>query len=112
MIHPIAKFRNSDTRYYGVPLEPNRDHEFGLDPAKIPADAKAVAMNIAVVPQGAAGWTDVRPAGSPFQNTSTVNFEEFGAHNGAIVVGVKDLKFLVRSSAPVHVIIDVTAYWT
>ena len=112
MIQPIAKYRNSDTRYYGVPLEPNRDHEFGLDPAKIPADAKAVAMNIAVVPQGAAGWTDIRPAGSPHLNTSTINFEEFGAHNGATVVGVKDLKFLVRSSAPVHVIVDVTAYWT
>lgn len=111
MYNPIAKFRNSDTRYYGVPLPANKDHEFGLDPAQIPTDAKMVALNIAVVPQGAPGWLDVRPAGTPHLNTSTINFEGDGAHNGATVIGVRDLKFLVRTSAPVHVIIDVTAYW-
>ena len=112
MYHPIAKFRNSDTRYYGVPMQPNVDHRFGLDPAKIPADAKMVALNLAVVPQGQPGWLDVRPDGTPHLETSTINFEAGGAHNGATVIGVKDLHFLVRSSAPVHIIIDVTAYWT
>lgn len=112
MYHPIAKFRNSDTRYYGVPLAPNRDWEFGLDPARIPTDAKMVALNLAVVPQGAPGWLDIRPPRSPHLNTSAVNFEAHGAHNGATVIGIENLKFLVRSSAPVHLIVDVTAYWT
>lgn len=112
MYHPIPKFRNSDTRAYGVPMAPNVDHRFGLDPAKIPADAKMVALNIACVPQGQPGWLDVRPDQTPFLNTSTINFEEFGAHNGATVIGVSDLHFLVRSSAPCHIIVDVSAYWT
>lgn len=112
MIHPVAKFRNSDTRHYGVPLNPNQDHEFGLDPAKVPANAVAVALNVAVVPAGTAGWLDIRPAGSPFQGTSTVNYEAAGAHNGATVVGVTAGKFTVRTSAPAHVIVDVTGFWT
>jgi hypothetical protein len=112
MIHPVAKFRNSDTRHFGAPLNANRDYEFGLDPARIPANAVAVALNVAVVPAGTAGWLDIRPAGSPPAGTSTVNYEATGAHNGATVIGVKDLKFTVHTSAPAHVIVDVTGYWT
>ena len=112
MIHPVAKFRNSDTRAYGVPLNANQDYEFGLDPARVPANAVAVALNIAAVPAGTPGWLDIRPAGSPFAETSTVNYEADGAHNGATVVGVVGGKFTVRTSAPAHVIVDVTGYWT
>lgn len=112
MIHPVAKFRNSDTRQYGVPIEANKDYEFGLDPARVPANAVAVALNVAVVPVGTAGWLDIRPAGSPFQDTSTVNYEAAGAHNGATVVGVTAGKFTVRASSPCHVIVDVTGFWT
>lgn len=111
MIHPIAKYRNSDTRVFGVPLAAGRDYEFGLD-ARIPKTAVAVALNVAVVPTGIAGWLDIRPAGSPFLETSTVNYEATGAHNGSTVVGVKDGKFTIRSSAPAHLIVDVTGYWT
>lgn len=112
MIHPIDKYRNSDTRAFGVPLEPNRDYEFGLDPAKIPVDAVAAALNVAVVATGTPGWLDIRPGGSPFRGTSTVNYEAAGAHNGATIVGVERLKFIVRTSAPAHLIVDVTGYWT
>jgi len=113
VIQPIPKYRNSDTRVYGGKgLAPNKDHEFGLDPAKIPGNAVAVAMNIASVPSGQAGWVDVRPPGTAYANTSVINTESGGAHNGATVIGVKDGKFLVRSNIQQHVIIDVTAYWT
>lgn len=117
MFQPVAKFRNSDTRDYGPAgaRQPNVDHEFGLNPAIVPEDAVAVALNVAAVPTGQAGWLDVRPPGTvwdPHRPTSTVNFEGRGAHNGSTVVGVRDLKFLVRCSQPCHVIIDVTGYWT
>ena len=112
MITPVAKFRNSDTRVFGVPLPANTDHEFGLNPTIVPVNAKGVFMTVAVVPQGQGGWCDIRPKGSPFQNTSTINYEPRGAHNGATFVGVEDLKVIVRASAPVHVILDVTGYVT
>ena len=113
MIHPIAPYRNSDTRAFGGPgIDANVDHRFGIDYRKVPADAKAVALMVAVVPSGRSGWCDVRPDGQPFQGTSTVNYGESGASNGSIVVGVKDLHFLVRLSQKAHVIVDVTGYWT
>lgn len=114
MIHPLSPYRNSDTRAYGGNgLPPNKDHEFTIDSAKVPANAVAVALGLAVVPTGGkAGFASVRPSGTPFQDTSTVNFEASGAHNGSLVVGVQDLKVLVRLSQQAHVILDVTGYWT
>ena len=112
VIHPLHKYRNSDTRHYGYPLKAGVDHEFGLDPAQVPREAVAVALTVAVVGQGRDGWCDFRPAGTPFKGTSTVNFQASGAHNGATVIGVSDGKFIVRLSQPAHVIVDVTAFWT
>lgn len=113
MIKPIAPFRNSDTRVWPkAPIPANVTQSWGLDESKVPKNAVAVALNVAAVPVGVAGWLAVFPDGQPFQDTSTVNFDGTGAHNGAIVVGVRDGKFSLRSNAPVHVIVDVTGYWT
>lgn len=113
VFYPLNPYRNSDTRVFGGPgINPKQDHEFGLDPAKIPANAVAVAMNIAAVPSGTPGWVSVFPGNASFQGTSVVNFDAGGAHNGAAIVGVSGGKFKVRSNVPVHVVIDITGYWT
>lgn len=109
---PVSPYRNSDTRKFpGVPIAANRDYVFGLNPSIIPTDAKAVAMNIAVVATGKQGWIAFWPDGTAFRNTSTINFDADGAHSGSTVIGVKALNFRLRANAPVHVICDVTGYW-
>lgn len=110
VFYPVVPYRNSDTRVFGGQgIAPKTDHRFGLDPGKIPKDATAVAINVACVAQ-AHGWAALRPDGAPFTGTSTINFEP-GATNGATIIGVKDLHFLVRLSQQAHVIIDVTGYF-
>lgn len=116
VFHPIAPYRNSDTRVFGgAGIDPGKDHRFGLDPAKIPRNAKAVAMMVACV-SDRPGWCDVRPDGQPFLGTSTVNFRgkqgAASADNGSATIGIRDLHFNVRLSQRAHVIIDVTGYWT
>jgi hypothetical protein len=114
MFQPITPYRNSDTRGFGGrgPAA-NTIHEFGLDPARIPANCNAVALNIAIVNPVAPGFITVWPDGSPPPDTSVVNYPaDGGAHNGSIVCGVVNRKFSLRLSTQAHVIVDVSGFWT
>src|SRR5690606_30838147 len=113
---PIEPFRNSDTRTWpGVPAKKNTRLEFGCNPAVIPQNAVAVAMNVAVIGTGGPGYLTIWP-GNPTPtakpNTSVVNFENTRARNGAITVVVRDLKFFLEvADADAHIIVDITGYW-
>ena len=115
MFTPIQPYRNSDTRAYGgAGLPANKTHEFGLNPAKVPANATAVAINVAMLPAGQPGYLSCwpGPATNPRPNTSIINAEAGGAHNGATIVGCPNGRINVFVSTQAHVIIDVTGYWT
>ena len=48
-------------------------HVTGTGNAQVPADAKAVYLNVTATNSSAAGWVTVYPCGSPRPNTSNVN---------------------------------------
>lgn len=110
MFHPMTPFRNSDTRPFGVSIQPG-DHKFGLAANVFPADVAAVAMNVTAVDPTEAGFITVWPSG-PRPDTSCVNYEKGGAHNGAVVVGIKDFSFMIFNHTPCRLICDITGYWT
>lgn len=110
MFHAINPVRNSDTRGFGGNGVGPGELRFSLHPG-VPSNAVAVAMNVAAVPAGTPGFVTVWPTG-PRPDTSVVNFEASGAHNGAMIVGVSNGGFQVYTSAQAHLICDITGYWT
>jgi hypothetical protein len=115
MFHPITPFRNSDSRKY-APLVANKDYEWGLNPAIFPQDAVAVSMNVTAevldsegVPVGAflTIW-----ASGPAPEASVLNFSGTRFANGYYSGPVLGRKIKLRANAPMHVILDVTGYWT
>jgi hypothetical protein len=113
VFYPINPFRNSDTRLYGgLGLDPKVDHTFELNSAVFPANITAIALNLAVIPAGIAGFLTVWPDGFNRPTASVVNYEAAGVHSGAVVVGVKSGKFKLYLSSRAHVTCDVTGYWT
>lgn len=111
MFHPIAPVRNSDTRVYPkVPVGPG-EMIWGLN-SSIPATAVAVAMNVVALGATADGFVTVWPGG-PRTDTSVVNFKgDKNAYNGSMIVGVSNQSFGIYTSAPAHLIVDITGYWT
>lgn len=110
MIHPIKPIRNSDTRFYGVPLAPGKTYSFSLA-EEIPADAVAAAMNVTVIHPDGSGFLTVWPGGE-MPPTSTVNFKPGDVVNSGTVIGVEDGRFNIRiEGASAHATVDVTAYW-
>lgn len=115
MFTPIQPFRNSDTRAYGgAGLPAGVTHEFGLNPDIVPTNATAVAVNVAMLPAGAPGFLSLWPGpkSNPRPNTSIINAEAGGAHNGAAIVGCPAGRINVFVSTQAHIVIDVTGYWT
>lgn len=112
VFHPIQPYRNSDTRKLGQRLGANSTHAFTVSEEHVPREATAVAVNVAVVGQDKNGHLTIWPYRMAYPNTSLVNFEREGAHNGAGVFGLVDGRLNVRVSTAAHVILDVTGYWT
>lgn len=108
-MNPITPFRNSDSRYYGVKM-PAGDHVFDLDASRLPKDAKAVAINVAVLNSDKSGFITVWP-GDERPAVSMCNFTPGAVANGSTVVGCEDLKISVHTSAACDFVLDVTAYW-
>jgi len=118
VINAIQPFRNSDTRVYGgAGIQAAKPGEFGLNPDLFPANTVAAAFNVTVIPTTSlGGFLTVWPNGSQKPNASCVNFgagENGVPTNGAIVVGIDGLKWMLElHGSSAHVIFDVTAYWT
>ena len=111
MFQPIQPIRNSDTRGFGVKMEPGKTHTFALSPV-IPADAVAVALNVTVISPTKSGYLVVWPSG-PTPPTSTVNFAPGEIISSSAIIGVKNSNFNIKiAGSSAHVIVDVTGYWT
>ena len=78
----------------------------------IPADAKAVAVNVTVVSPSAAGNLVAFPSGAPLPLASTVSFPASRTRaNGAVVaLGVAG-EVDAWSSSATHLVVDVTGYF-
>ena len=112
MFKPVHPYRNSDTRNWpGVPIPANVLRTFGLSSSIVPANAVAVIMNITGVGAPAGAFLTVWGSG-PVPKTSVLNFTGGATANGVYAGPISDLKFNLRASQPMHIICDVTGYWT
>ena len=79
----------------------------------VPADAKAVTLNVTSTGSLAAGFVTVFPCGSPRPNTSNLNFAAGATVANAVTTRVGDGGAVcVYNAAPTHVIVDVGGYFT
>ncbi|KGM11535.1 peptidase M15 [Cellulomonas carbonis T26] len=81
----------------------------------VPADAKAVALNVTAV--SPAGPTHLRawPAGRPIPNSSVLNTDQnrsATAAGVAVGVGGQGKVSLYNDAGSAHLVVDVTGYWT
>src|SRR5687768_9831390 len=80
--------------------------------AGIPSTAAAVAVNLAAVDPGDAGFLSAFPCGAALPSTSTVNHDlGHATSNSAIVKIGAGGKICVYSMSPVDVIVDVTGWF-
>ena len=78
----------------------------------IPADTRAVSVNVTVVDPAAAGYLSVYPCGSQ-PSSSNLNFraEDGAVANGAMVGLGSDGRLCFSADQAVHVLLDVTGVW-
>ncbi len=78
----------------------------------VPADAKAVALNLTATEPTAAGFLRAYPCGSAMPATSNLNFVRGQTIANSSVVGVgTGGKVCVYTSAPTQVVVDYTGYF-
>jgi hypothetical protein len=115
---------NQSQRGYGPALTSGERRQFPIQGnCLVPVGAKAVTLNLTAVQPGSQGNLGLYPSQDPPPpNTSTINFTAgtYALANGAIVpladqaVYAKDLtvRAYLQSGGTVHVLIDVTGYFT
>ncbi len=78
----------------------------------VPADAKAVALNVTVTSPSGPGYLRVFPCGSAMPTTSTVNYVARQTVANAVQVGVGfEGKVCVYTSNTAHVVVDASGYY-
>jgi hypothetical protein len=78
----------------------------------VPADASAVAVNLAAVDPGGAGFLTAYPCGSALPGSSTVNHDTSRATSNSTIVRVGDGgKICVYTLADSDVVVDVTGWF-
>lgn len=103
---PITPVRTLDTRSsLGVV---GAGQALSLGVAGVPAGAAAVALNLAVVHPGAAGFAVFGPS----TGVSTVNFGAAEVVSGATYAAIPGGRLAVVSSSPTHLVADVTGYFS
>lgn len=110
---PLVPQRLDDTRASA----PGGPHPAGVElrvpvlgRAGVPADARAVAVNLTATDARAPGFASVVPCGSPLPSTSNLNYGTSGATpNLAIVAPGDDGAICVTASTDTELIIDVFA---
>ncbi len=108
-----------DTREANAPnggpvLQPGQTRTFVLTGAcGIPADAKALSLNVTVVNPGASGFLSLFPADQT-ANTSTINFQPGvnRANNTMITLSAGGgIQVKAVTTAPVHLLLDVNGWF-
>ncbi len=116
--YTVAPCRLVDTRLSGQPLPANTERAFGVigGGCDVPADARAVSINVTAVDPGGTGHLRLFSWGPP-PETSSLNFVagRTRANNAIVPLGPTG-EILVRCSMPsptatVHLVIDVNGYF-
>lgn len=113
----VAPCRLVDTRNTAEPLQPSGLRVFALTGScGIPAQARALVVNVTGVQPGAAGSIQVWPAGMETTETSVLHFAagRTRANNAVLPLpadGSGTVNALAVTDAPVHLVIDVTGYF-
>lgn len=112
-MQPIQPVRISDTRVWPGPIAGGVVATFEANPSVVPDNANAVALNVAITDPAGDGYLTIWPGGSSkIPNTSCINYKKGDVRNGAIVVGIRNRRINLMTSASANIIVDVTAYWT
>ncbi|MEZ0449575.1 peptidoglycan recognition protein family protein [Cellulomonas sp. ICMP 17802] len=111
---PVVPTRLTDTRFTGASLGPASRMDLSVTGvAGIPADAKAVALNVTTVASSA--WTFLRvwPAGQPMPDASVLNSDPARTTGAGVVsaVGGGGKVSIYNNSGSTHVVVDVTGYF-
>jgi uncharacterized protein YkwD len=78
----------------------------------IPADARALTLNVTTVGATGNGFVTAFPAGSALPSSSTVNMQASQAIPNAAVSDLSDAGALAfYASRPTHLIVDIVGYW-
>jgi hypothetical protein len=110
--HALPPCRLVDTRS-GSPLAAGVRASFpAAGSCGIPAEARALALNVTVVNPSAAGDLLVFPSGAPLPLANTVSFRtaRTRAGNTVVALGVAG-EIDVWSSSATHLVVDVTGYF-
>jgi hypothetical protein len=119
--HPITPWRVYDSRIGGAKLEPDLDRVVSVANATdgtvdvVPVKSSAVAMTVTVTQtSGAGGFVAVRPAGTTYNGTSSINW--FGPDQSlatTVISGIDaDRQITLRAGAQsTHVAVDITGYY-
>ena len=102
----------------GTPIQARSSYtksvRVSCDGITIPAAARAITGNFAVVNQAnSGGFGIVYPAGTSIPQTSNVNYEPFGVTSNSFVTGLNSSgQFSLYVYSTVHAVIDVTGYFS
>lgn len=113
---PITPARVLDTRTRGLSLGPRSRRDITVAGVSgVPADARAVALNVTAV--GVSDVTHIRawPAGAPLPDTSVLNADpNRDAAAAAVTIGVGGERkvSLYNNAGSAHLVVDVTGYYT
>lgn len=112
---PIAPARLVDTRLTGASLGPVSRMDLKVaGVAGVPANAKAVALNVTAVGSSTMTFLRMWPAGSAMPQTSNLNNTASATTaSGAFVgVGGEGKVSIYNNAGSTHVVVDITGYFT
>ncbi len=112
---PVTPTRLVDTRATGQALGGGGRMDLTVAGVKgIPADAKAVALNVTAVHASTTTYLRAWPAGAAEPASSVLNADPYATSAVSTVVGVGgERKVSLRNNAgSVHLVVDVTGYYT
>ncbi len=118
-------YYSSTSSFHAVPIRRLRDTRTGARPAGgrvltiavtgngVPADAAAVALDLTALDGAGAGHLTAFPCGSKAPTSSALEFQRGAAEEQLVVSKVGSHgDVCIRTSAPTHVLVDVTGYYT
>lgn len=118
---PIAPRRVYDSRVSGGAITGDEERtltlavELGTSDQVIPAAATAAAINLTLDQTSPVGWLSVRPAGTAWDGTSTINWSTSGTilANGTTsrLGGDREVTVRCRPGSSTHFLIDVLGYY-